>query len=809
MQQKNLIAFMIVSVLILVAWMWMQQALFPPRQKEDKAAAIEKKDKDAGKKPADERANIWSKLSPQEKNALLIAQAVASPALLPLAVRQFPEQFLAKAPAPKQPEKAPETYTLGGEGFFLAAKLTSHGAGVEQVTLNRFEGADRLGLPTHEKLHLVPEDPFMPSFLLYHYLDPSDRENVFRPVDVLGRKTWKYEGRVDAEDAQEVRFSIQVPPPFSHLTITKTYRLTKGAYHIGMSLEIKSAAKPGVALPAFRYQLASGHGLPIEGEWYTNTYRNSFIGLVRNNSLFPNKEDAARISGKEGGDRVPQDQRGDAFVQYAGVYNQYFASLIVVDDKQPSPEDGGVDMKDILAYARPTLEATEKKGALSKIAPDESTVSVEIIDTLANGVRGHKLVTFDVVPYAREDLKHVKVNDAVVVRWYRDDRGRFVAMRIRAAQQLRPAEDDITVRAVSEPVEVEPGKKVVHNFLLYHGPIKIMLLGQMGKDSPDPALIERYADTLHLRRLTDHGNFSWWSDLIIACTNLMHWLLHKLHVLIHFVTPGFLSYGLSIILLTVVVRGAMFPISRKQAYLSMRMQELAPELKKVQEKYKTDPKGKNEAVMELYRKHNVHPLGGCLPLLLQLPIFMGLYYALQESIHFRLQPFLWIRNLAAPDMLVWWGEKIPLISDPDNQSGSLFSMLYLGPYLSILPIIAVVLMLVQQKMLTPPPTDEQQEMNQKVMKYMMIVIGVMFYKVAAGLCLYFIASSLWGVAERKLLPKKKGPALATATTGGKPPPTILPRKGRGAAKKEIKKPDGAVQKVKDWWADLLEQARKK
>ena len=127
-----------------------------------------------------------------------------------------------------------------------------------------------------------------------------------------------------------------------------------------------------------------------------------------------------------------------------------------------------------------------------------------------------------------------------------------------------------------------------------------------------------------------------------------------------------------------------------------------------------------------------------------------------------------------------------------------------------MPIFAVALMLVQQKMLTPPPTDEQQEMNQKVMKYMMVVIGIMFYKVAAGLCLYFIASSLWGVAERKLLPKKKGsPGTAQATQSGKPPPTMVPRKSRSAARKEIKKPDGAIQKMKDWWADLLEQARKK
>src|SRR5262249_13422442 len=141
----------------------------------------------------------------------------------------------------------------------------------------------------------------------------------------------------------------------------------------------------------------------------------------------------------------------------------------------------------------------------------------------------------------------------------------------------------------------------------------------------------------------------------------------------------------------------------------------------------------------------------CWMLFLQLPIFMGLYYCLQESIFFRLAPFLWIDNLAAPDMLVKWGEGIPLISRPEDYG----SLIYLGPFLNILPIVAVTLMIFQQKMMMPPAADEQQAMQQKIMKYMMIFFGLLFYKVAAGLCIYFIASSLWGFAERKWLPKKK------------------------------------------------------
>ncbi len=302
----------------------------------------------------------------------------------------------------------------------------------------------------------------------------------------------------------------------------------------------------------------------------------------------------------------------------------------------------------------------------------------------------------------------------------------------------------------------------------------------------------------------------------------MHWMLDTLY---HIVPIG----GVTIILLTVIVRGMMFPISRKQAMTAMRMQELAPEVKKLQEKYKNDVQARNQAMMELYRKHNVNPLGGCLPLLLQLPIFLGLYFALQESIRFRLAPFLWMDNLAAPDMLIYWGQHIPLISNPDNQPGGakgffggIASMFYLGPYFNLLPVVAVTLMLVSQKMMMPPAQDEQQEMQQKMMTYMMVFIGIMFYKVAAGLSIYFIATTLWGIAERRFLPKKKpavGPAPPeTATPGkpgqpkdtGKPQTPAQRRKQRGKGKKQqAEEPDTAIKKVRSWWEEVLKQAKKK
>jgi YidC/Oxa1 family membrane protein insertase len=300
------------------------------------------------------------------------------------------------------------------------------------------------------------------------------------------------------------------------------------------------------------------------------------------------------------------------------------------------------------------------------------------------------------------------------------------------------------------------------------------------------------------------------------------------------------SYGICIILLTVMVRGLMFPLSRKQALMSVRMQELQPEIAKLKEKYKDDRQGMGMAQMELFRKHKVSPLGTCWVAFLQMPIFLGLYYALQESIHFRLAPFLWIQNLAAPDMLFSWGESIPWISSPSSYG----SLLYLGPFFNLLPVVAVALMIVQQSMMAPPTADETQAMQQKMMKYMMIFFGIMFYKVAAGLCIYFIASSLWGFTERKLLPKRKkdgedaaadkkpsffqktlsrirpettnGTSTAITPTVGS---TSAATDGTSRAKRRAARSkrrdqangpaEGPWQKLKDWWAGVLKQASKK
>ncbi|MFI4874220.1 MAG: YidC/Oxa1 family membrane protein insertase, partial [Blastopirellula sp. JB062] len=166
-----------------------------------------------------------------------------------------------------------------------------------------------------------------------------------------------------------------------------------------------------------------------------------------------------------------------------------------------------------------------------------------------------------------------------------------------------------------------------------------------------------------------------------------------------------------------------------------------------------------QAQQELFTKHNFNPLGGCGVMFLQLPIFLGLYRALAVDIQLRQAPFIpglqWCSNLSAPDQTWYWVGVLPDFMTIHPSSSFLASFLFLGPYLNILPLFTIALFLIQQKMFMPPAMDEQQKMQQQMMTYMMVFIGFMFFRVPSGLCIYFITQSVWGIVERKLIPKPK------------------------------------------------------
>lgn len=270
---------------------------------------------------------------------------------------------------------------------------------------------------------------------------------------------------------------------------------------------------------------------------------------------------------------------------------------------------------------------------------------------------------------------------------------------------------DISLELQSPEFEIPADGLVQHDFQMFLGPKSLELLAPFKADT-----------------IIDYGWFGGISKIMVALLRTFHgWGIH---------------YGIAIIMLTVLVRGMMFPISRKQAASSKKMKDLQPQLTAIREKHKDDKQKLAQAQMDLYREADFNPFAGCLPVFLQLPIFISLYQALNNWVELRMASFLWIDNLAAPDALFETG----------------FSLPFLGSDFNLLPLITIVLFYAQQKMFMPPPTTDEMAMQQKMMNFMMIFMGFLFYRVPAGLCVYFIASSAWGMSERKLLeflPEKK------------------------------------------------------
>ncbi|MDG2186280.1 MAG: YidC/Oxa1 family insertase periplasmic-domain containing protein [Mariniblastus sp.] len=283
---------------------------------------------------------------------------------------------------------------------------------------------------------------------------------------------------------------------------------------------------------------------------------------------------------------------------------------------------------------------------------------------------------------------------------------------------------DCSFKMFSDNTPIEAQSKYKQSFVIFSGP-------------KEPGLLKEYG----LQDARTFGWFAWFSKPLC-------WLLK----LFYFMTFQ-IGYGIPIILLTILVRCLMIPVSRKAALNAQMMQYLQPQIKEIADKYKDNMEKRSAAQRELFKKYNYNPFGGCLMMFFQLPIFIGLYRGLSVDIALRDQPLIpgiqWCSNLAAPDQFLYWGNWTWMPGFLVDKTG------WLGPYLNILPIITIFLFIAQQKLFTPPPTDDQQKMAQKVMKFMMIFMGFLFFKVPSGLCLYFITSSIWGIAERKMLPKPK------------------------------------------------------
>ncbi|HCH69500.1 MAG TPA: membrane protein insertase YidC [Colwellia sp.] len=239
-------------------------------------------------------------------------------------------------------------------------------------------------------------------------------------------------------------------------------------------------------------------------------------------------------------------------------------------------------------------------------------------------------------------------------------------------------------------INIDAGEKGKTSAIFYVGP-------------KDQEVLEKIAPNLDLT--IDYG-FLW------MISQPLFWLLLKIQ---SFVT----NWGLAIIIITLIVKGGMYPLTKSQYTSMARMRELAPKMAKLKERFGDDKQKMSQATMEMYRKEKVNPAGGCLPLILQMPIFLALYWVFLESVELRHAPFVfWIQDLSAMD-----------------------------PYF-VLPILMGISMYVMQKL---QPMTVQDPMQQKIMQYMPVAFSIFMAWFPSGLVLYWFISNLISIAQMKII----------------------------------------------------------
>ncbi len=254
---------------------------------------------------------------------------------------------------------------------------------------------------------------------------------------------------------------------------------------------------------------------------------------------------------------------------------------------------------------------------------------------------------------------------------------------------------------LSDPFQINPQEKKNFKVRLYMGAKEISRLNQAGHN---------------LSHAVDYG---WFTFIAKPLFYVLQWLYKYFH-----------NYGVAIILLTVMIKIVFWPLTQKSYQSMQKMKKVQPKIAQIREKYKDDKEKLNKELMEVYRTHKVNPMGGCLPMILQIPVFFALYRMLYGAVELRHEPFMWwINDLTAPDRL---DVGFPI------------------PYLGGLPVLTILMgisMFIQQKM-TPTSGDPRQE---QIMLIMPVMFTVFFINFPSGLVLYWLVNNVLSIAQQYMI----------------------------------------------------------
>ncbi len=271
---------------------------------------------------------------------------------------------------------------------------------------------------------------------------------------------------------------------------------------------------------------------------------------------------------------------------------------------------------------------------------------------------------------------------------------------------------NLTTSIHSQRHDIVPGGVTRDEYLVYAGPLDEERLAALGHD---------------MQAIVDYGFFGGVSKILLKVLRFFHTVVR--------------NWGVAIILLTLAVNLLLFPLTIKSFISMQQMKKLQPHMQKLKELHKDNPQKLNKEMMELYKTYNVNPLGGCLPLILQMPIFIALYQGLVRSVELKGAHFLWIKDLAKPDA-------VPLP----------FSLPFLGNTINILPLLMVGMMVLQQKISQgaagAAATDDQASQQKMMMVMFPLLFGFLFYNMPSGLVLYWLTNTILMTGEQTIVGKR-------------------------------------------------------
>ncbi len=292
-----------------------------------------------------------------------------------------------------------------------------------------------------------------------------------------------------------------------------------------------------------------------------------------------------------------------------------------------------------------------------------------------------------------------------------------------------PAKDERVTASITAPAADNYQTLFARDFKQVAPGTQVSTTSRIFAGAKEVSILSHYQDQQGITRLSNAIDWGWFEFFEVPIFKLLDWLFRQIG-----------NFGVAIMLLTVIIRGLMFPIAQRQFHSMAQMRLVQPKMKALQERHKDDKPKMQQELMKLYKDEKINPLAGCLPIVIQIPIFYALYKVLMLTIEMRHQPFaLWIRDLSAPDPLHFLNLFGLLPFTPP-------SLLALGPLALLLGITMFL-----QFRLNPQATDPVQQQVFKIMPWMFMFIMAPF---AAGLLLYWITNNCLSIAQQQFMYRK-------------------------------------------------------